>query len=153
MAAKFRPCLSAEQITHIIDCLAPFQSNDEEQQKIHNTTLMALRVFALKINAGIKTPQYIEKQAESMESQLGFAPLTNLTPEQKRHAAYLKWRDNPVTCSATELEMAMTYGYGHGSLTKSEYIHFCKEYAYMSHGEAEAEWNSTHGSAANSENS
>lgn len=150
MAEKYRPSFSAEQILFLINASDSYHTSDSEAESLKQTTLLALRTFALKINSGIKIPQYITKEKESLEVQLGFAPAMydGLTPEQKRKMAWERYMASPAHCSKDEIEMAMTHGYENNLLTKPQYILFCKENMLMSDSEAESEWSRSNESEA-----
>lgn len=123
---RYRPVMTAEQIETILSICKTTSPLTAQVISVIST----LAPFQAKIvNAGI-TPAYIVKPVESIEEKLGFPPskklLDNLgmSPEERRLAAYTKWKDNPVSCSLDEIDLANTYRYENGLMGAEEITAF-----------------------------
>ena len=144
---KYRPVLTAEQITHILH-LAKTES------PISNASISVISVlapFEAKIlNAGIK-PAYTEAPKKDILESLGgrtpaqkmadppritsyptdsassaSSPVSteHLTKEQRWEAAYNKWSTNPSSCSLQEIKDAQEHRYLNDLMSPEEMVEF-----------------------------
>ncbi len=117
---KFRPCLSAAQIEHIL-----FLARSEKPLSSASRSVIAsLCTFQVKIVNEAVSEAYETRDKESeLRGLLGFSSEeTNgtLSPTEKRAAAFKKYSDRPNLCSIEELELAHTYRYENNLMSKEE---------------------------------
>lgn len=110
---KFRPAFSAPEIQYLID-LCNLDSRPETAEMGFNIA-SRLKVFALKINLGITGPAFTSEPVRSLEEKLGMD-----MPEEKRLAAFQKWKLSPNLCTDLERKLANTYRYENNLMTKEE---------------------------------
>lgn len=120
---KYRPVLSAEQINtimHLCKTTLPLTSKTMD-------VIATLAPFQAKIeNAGV-IAAYSMTPPQSIEDKLGFStPEISVSPEEKRYQAFIKYDNNPSSCSIHEIEMAQTYRYENRLMTVEETTAFEK---------------------------
>lgn len=101
--AKFRPCLSSNQIGHILSlCKKDLSDNSL-------SVISVLAPFKAKMeNYGV-APSYVTQERQNIFDSLGIEEDSNATPEEKRQQAFIKWSEDPDSCTINELELVQTY--------------------------------------------
>lgn len=125
MAEKYRVYFTDDQILELhtlVETHAPHS----------NSLLKALHSQVVKIEAGLRKADYVEKERKTVESKLGLSSAdlaTNrrnmsnfdkLTPAEKRVAVVKKWLWNPIALTETEREYLNDWLYENGLLTAEE---------------------------------
>lgn len=116
-SVKFRPSLSAQQISHIIGCLEhhanPLQSSP------HNVEcLKLLRVFELKAKHGIVSPSHVATGRPDIVDSLGFGELEEYKDNMKPLLDV--YASNPTALSAKQLEKVQLHRYTSNLMTPEE---------------------------------
>jgi hypothetical protein len=107
---KFRPYLTSQELTLILNCL---KQNGSNPGLVHY-----LSGFQDKITVGKIAPQLVTKPTISDKLGLSTSLTDNLT--EQRHSAYLKWKESPSKCSIQELARARMYRYENDLMSTEE---------------------------------
>lgn len=108
---KFRPVLTLEEIQYLEGLLAA-----QEPSELGKQIQAKLRVLICRIDVGLTLPAYVTTPKPSIETLLG----SDLTPQERREAAYIKYKGSPESCSRTEVNYAKAYMYTMNMMTEQE---------------------------------
>ncbi len=118
---KFRPCLTSEQITHILS-LCKKELSDRSL-----SVISVLVPFKAKIENNCISWSYSEGEKKSLIDSLGLGNnefKSSLSPNEKRKRAYDKWFQNPDSCNVDELEFVRDYRYINGMMNPEEILQY-----------------------------
>lgn len=79
------------------------------------------------VDAGVASPAYVANPRQSVLARLEDIP-SSLTPEQKREAAYIKYKGTPTECTNEEVMLARTYMYSHNMFSDEERAQYESDY-------------------------
>lgn len=120
---KFRPSLSAAQISHLLWCLNSVDVHTE----INKSCIKSLQVFKLKADHGIVTPSHVSTGRPDIMDSLGFIHKANglmsqpeLPPSYKEEMLYKVWKVTPHVLSASQLERVQMYRYTNDLMSPTE---------------------------------
>lgn len=102
--AKYRPCFTSEQISHIL-ALCKRDLSDASL-----SVISVLAPFNTKIENKCIAPAYSMQEEKSLYASLGINDeYFGLTPPEKQKRAFEKWSLNPDSCNVEELELVQSY--------------------------------------------
>jgi hypothetical protein len=115
-AAKFRPCLTSEQIAYIISLC----KRDLTREAM--SVICVLAPFQTKIENKSVSPSYITKEKKSIYSALGFEGngSSDIPLVEQCKRAYEKWSKNPDSCNADDLDLVLSYRISNGLMSPEE---------------------------------
>ena len=122
---KYRPVLTASQITHILTLCKQEQPISAESFNV----ISILAPFEAKIAARAVTPAYTtaaRSKANSLEALGGAAPTPEpeITKEQYWEQCYNKYRHYPASCTVEEIHAAQEHMYLHDLMSAEETAEF-----------------------------
>lgn len=109
-SVKFRPSLSAQQITTLVDILSTYPE--------HTELCKVFRVFKLKADHGIVTPSHVSIGRPSIEQSLGFSDDT--TPDASIEVLLQMYEANPSILSRTQMDKVEKHRYVNDLMTPEE---------------------------------
>lgn len=115
--AKYRPCFTSEQISHII-VLCKKELSDSSL-----SVISVLAPFKAKIENSCIAPAYSLRKKESLVNSLGIendGGYSCLTPDERRAHAFEKWSQDPNACNVGELELVRDYRFFNDLLSPGE---------------------------------
>lgn len=112
---KFRPSLSAAQISHILFLLQD-NNNSMIGTQLNNDTIKALKVFKLKAEHGIVTPSHVSIGKPSIEQSLGFSDIVDSSID----ALLEIYNSTPNILSESQLSRVQKHRYVNDLMTTEE---------------------------------
>jgi hypothetical protein len=112
--SKFRLSFTAQQIHYLHALVKSDQSIATQDMKTDLNRYFT--VMITKLEVGAVSTAFVSSPKVSVEDKLGFGQ----TPEEKRHAAYLKYQGNHMLCTDEEIRLAKTHMYENGMMTAAE---------------------------------
>ena len=110
---KFRPYLTSQELTLIINCL---KQNGTNPGLVHY-----LSSFQDKISIGKIAPNLVTKPSIQEKLELGLSPKESTDKlKEQRADAYNKWLTSPHKCSIQELARARMYRYENDLMSTEE---------------------------------
>jgi len=115
---KYRPYLTPAELEIIITSLKTTASNPH---LIHY-----LEGYKGKIDLGINSPNLTLTPRAGIADKLGLglegptAELSQVNLSDKRHSAFLKWSQNPASCTPFEIELAHVYRFENDLMSQEE---------------------------------
>lgn len=120
MTEKFRPYLTAGELSEIILCLK------SQPTPARLSIVRYLESFNLKIKHGLVSSAHTlqPSQAEKLGfHELTISPspaLTNLETNLKGEAAFKKWQQSPESCTPKEIAESLDWRYRNNLMTQEE---------------------------------
>ncbi len=113
---KFRPCLTSEQIAHIISLCKRNLTGESV------SVICVLAPFQTKIENKSISPSYVTKENKSIFNALGFEGnvSSDIPFVEQCQRAYEKWIRNPDSCNADELDMVLSHRISNGLMSPEE---------------------------------
>lgn len=115
--SKYRPYLTLAQINYLYDFLRTGQK-DVTRIDTHVELEQCFKLLAFKVNEGMSTPSYQANVKVDLETSIG------ITLEEKRLAAYEKYRDHGLIATTVltqqEIAYAELYMYEHDLMRTDE---------------------------------
>lgn len=117
MSKKYRPSLTIEEIQLILVMLDTM-TNMDTVVKLR----AKLRILLTKVDLGVANPAYTTDPKPGLLSRLGMGQEDDvaMSPQQKREAAYIKYKGMPSSCSDYEVDLAQTYMYENNMMMPEE---------------------------------
>lgn len=111
MKQKFRPSLTAAEVTHVITLC----KRDGSQLSL--SVARQLSIFQAKIDNGLVQHSHTVKP--TLAEEVGFVQ-SNEPAEMTPEEAYTNWRINPAALTLKQLQLAADYRYENDLMTEDE---------------------------------
>lgn len=125
--SKYRPVLTAEQISHIIGLCKTNGSS------LSLRCIAVLAPFEYKIQNGTVSSAYNMEPVKDIESELGFGEAPEMEngypkqPDLSPETVYHQWRAYPEMCTVSEIKQSRDYAYTHKLLSPEELATYEKD--------------------------
>ena len=114
MQQKFRPSLTLQEISYLLDVIALDQT--ESKQYLRESVRSKLQIFSLKAKHGLVSAAYSASPKLDISDALG----DSISPAEKRRAAFVLFQQNPNLCTPAQYNQAQTFRYENNLMTPEE---------------------------------
>lgn len=121
----YRPSITAEELNYLVELLENPALTLAPSWAVGKLVYNKLKLLAHKIALEAVSPAYTTTANDSLADRLD---AVELTPVQKREAAYIKYTNSPELCTKDEITLARTYMYERNMLTNLEREEYEDEY-------------------------